>query len=43
MELATLLIVGLIVACCVIPMLFFMGKRGSKKSADKPDVGSNKS
>lgn len=46
MELTTLLVVGLIAACCVIPMLFmgkFMGKRGSKTSADKPDNRSNKS
>ena len=43
MNLSIVLILVLMVACCVIPMLFFMGKRGSKKSADKPDVGSNKS
>lgn len=40
MDLFFWLILGILVACCVIPM-FFMGKHGRKKSDDKSDDGSN--
>lgn len=44
MDLPILLILGLLIACCVIPMYFFMGKkRGSNKSADKLGDGAKKS
>lgn len=36
MDLFLVLIVGLLIACCVIPMLF-MAKNRRKKSDDKPD------
>lgn len=36
MDLFLVLIVGLLIACCVIPMLF-MAKNGKNKSDDKSD------
>lgn len=36
MDLFFVLIGGVLIACCVIPMLF-MAKNGRKKSDDKPD------
>lgn len=41
MDLTILLILGLLVACCVIPM-YFLGKKDSKKSDRPADDGSNK-
>lgn len=36
MDLFFVLVVGVLIACCVLPMLF-MAKNGRKKSDDKPD------
>lgn len=41
MDLTFFLILGLLVACCVIPM-YFMGKKDSKKTDSPADDSSNK-
>lgn len=42
MNLSIVLILGVVVACCVLPMFFMMRKRGGTKSVEKPGDGSNR-